>query len=228
VDGFEPPLSFDFKADVIPAPSLWRTVGVQRVYTGHAGGKITINIREADDAEREKRRLDLNESHRTLIGHFRHEIGHYYWEVLVRDRREAEFAPLFGDPHDPPYDQALEQYYANGPAPDWDQRFISAYASMHPWEDFAETFAACLEMIDVLDTARSQGWSLPAPDESDDFDALLVHHQRIGLAVNELNRSMGLIDLLPKVFTPPVVEKMRLIHRVLRESAVAAQEACES
>lgn len=103
-DGFVSGLSFDFKGDSIAPQSLWRTVGTQeRVFTGHAGGKITINIREADTVEREKLRIDLGEGHRTLIGHFRHEIGHYYRDVLVDGHAtyKTEFVRLFGDYENP-------------------------------------------------------------------------------------------------------------------------------
>ena len=50
-----------------------------QVITGHAQGLITIDIAEADDAERECHRQDMAEPYRTLLGHFRHEIGHHYW-----------------------------------------------------------------------------------------------------------------------------------------------------
>ncbi len=88
-DGTDPPLAFDFKADVIPKNNLWRSgSNSEKVYTGHDNGRITINIREADDVEREKLRVEMDEAQRTLIGHFRHEIGHYYWDMLVKGQRE--------------------------------------------------------------------------------------------------------------------------------------------
>ena len=97
-ENIQPPLSFDFKADIIPPEGLWRTMSFERIYTGYENGKITFNIREADALEREKLRVDMHEAHRTLAGHFRHEIGHYYWQMLVRGHRELEFKALFGDP----------------------------------------------------------------------------------------------------------------------------------
>lgn len=215
-DDVELPLAFDFKADLIPADDFWRSAGDgERVYTGHANGRITINIREADDVEREKLRVDLGEAHRTLIGHFRHEIGHYYWDRLVRGRREPEFKAVFGDHENPPYSQALDAYYSSGPPPDWPQHFVTAYASMHPWEDFAETWARYLAMVSALDTARHAGFSSAEPT-SDDVHALVLRYQRLGVALNEINRSMGLPDFLPHVFVPAVVEKLKYVGRLIQ------------
>ena len=149
-----PNLSFDFKADIQHPNNEWRKGGAgEIVYTGHAEGKITINLREADDAAREALRVEFHEAHRTLIGHFHHEIGHYYWQMLVQDQREPEYIRVFGDHNSPPYAEAMAAYYQNGPREGWPGSFISAYASAHPWEDFAETFALYLDMISVLDTA---------------------------------------------------------------------------
>jgi hypothetical protein len=216
-DGFSPPLAFDFKADVLPATHLWRTMGpAERVYTGHAHGKITLNIREADDVEREKLRADFGEAHRTLIGHFRHEIGHYYWELLVSQRGEGDFQRTFGDDQHPPYAAALEQYYQNGPPPDWQQQYVSAYASMHPWEDFAEIFATYLAMVCVLDTARHMGINGALASPAADLDQMVTHYQRLGTVMNEMNRAMGLIDLVPQVFVSPVLDKLRYLHTLVR------------
>ncbi len=225
--GFDPPLAFDFKADTIPTNEFWRTMGEQeRVYTGHADGKITINIREADPAERESLRVDLNEAHRTLIGHFRHEVGHYYWDLLVKGKREADSVRVFGDHHNPTYSESLDRHYREGAPADWQQNYISAYATMHPWEDFAETFAAYLEMTSVLHTANSVGLG-PVPDvRTADLDEMVEAKRKVGVALNEMNRTMGLLDFYPKLLVPPVVEKMRFIHKLVRgNSAVANQVA---
>ena len=217
-EGFAPPLSFDFKGDGVPKAGLWRTMGdEERVYTGHAGGKITINIREADDAEREKLRVDLGEAQRTLIGHFRHEIGHYFWELLIRGRREDEFKRIFGDFENPSYDDALERHYRDGPPADWQTRFVSAYATMHPWEDWAETFAHYLDMASVLETAANI--KLIPPVAWDDFDTMLAYFRRLGIVVNELNRTMGLIDFVPEVITEAVEGKLRAVHAIVRAAA---------
>ena len=212
-DGFAPPLSFDFKADVIPCDDFWRRMGAEeRVYTGHANGKITINIREADEVERERLRVDMGEAHRTLIGHFRHEIGHYYWEVLVKGRHDTEFTAVFGDPFNPDYAAAMDTYYRNGPPAGWANQFVSAYAAMHPWEDWAETFAMYLDMVSGLETAVQIGF-VPDPwFKADDMDWMVSRFQRLGIGLNEMSRTMGLLDMVPEVMVQPVVEKMRLVH----------------
>lgn len=225
--GFDPPLAFDFKADSIPSNEFWRAMGKEeRVYTGHADGKITINIREADPAERESIRVELDEAHRTLIGHFRHEIGHYYWDLLVKGKRENDSVRIFGDHENPTYAEALDLHYKEGAPADWQQNFISAYATMHPWEDFAETFAAYLELTSVLYTANSVGLG-PLPDvRTDNFYNLVEAKRRLGIAMNEMNRTMGLIDFYPKLLVPPVVEKMRFVHELVRaSSSVSGQVA---
>lgn len=218
-DGFEPPLRFDFKAELIRDRASWNAKGpVEPVLTGHASGRITINLAEADDAERERRRVAMNEHHRTLVGHFRHEIGHYYWEALVKGRRDQAFHALFGDHEDPPYGEALERYYRDGPAPDWRQRYISAYASMHPWEDFAETFAAYLDLVAVMETACHWGMADVDPCTAE-FDTLLSAYAATGLALNEINREMGLLDTVPEIFTPAVRRKLAFVHELVRGAA---------
>jgi hypothetical protein len=216
-DGIRPPLAFDFKADAIPAGNFWRSNGAaEKVYTGHNEGHITINIREADNVEREKLRVDLGEAHRTLIGHFRHEIGHYYWDLLVKGRREDESRAVFGDHDHPTYDEALEKYYRDGAPADWPERFISAYSTMHPWEDFAETWAAYLDMVSGLDTAQHIGLGGETDPVHADLDAMILRYQSLGIALNEMNRSMGLLDIVPDVFVAPVVEKLRFIHDLVQ------------
>jgi hypothetical protein len=218
-DGVTPGLSFDFMADATGTARRWLALGVdERVYTGHADGKITINLREADPVEREKARVALAESQRTVIGHFRHEIGHYYYQMLVRGRRDAEFLEGFGDPDQPPYGPALDRYYLEGPRPDWRQQFLSAYASAHPWEDFAETFATYLDMASVLDTALHLGFADGIDPTAAGLDDLATRYRRLGVLMNELNRALGLIDLVPEVLAPRAVDKLRFVHRLVRES----------
>ncbi len=201
-----PRLVFHFKADEeLP------------VYTGHAGGVITININEADDVERERTRVAFGEPHRTLVGHFRHELGHYYWEMLVRGRCEGAFRDLFGDERNPHYEDAKVRYYMYGPPPDWQGRFISAYASMHPWEDFAETFGAYLDMVAILDTASS----LPGEQlRNIECVKMLAAYQQVGILVNELNREMGIQDLVPEVFCGNVIDKLTFVHRLIAKSSL--------
>ncbi len=221
-DGFEPPLSFDFKADVIPSADFWRTMGTrERVYTGHENGHITINIREADEVERERLRVDMGEAHRTLIGHFRHEIGHYYWEVFIKGRRESDFAAVFGDPDHPDYATALDNYYCNGPRVDWAESYASAYASMHPWEDWAETFALYLDMVSALETAVQIGFLAEPWFKEDDMDWMVNRYQRLGIGLNEMSRTLGLLDMVPEIMVAPMVEKLHFVHGVCLDARSA-------
>ena len=131
-----------------------------RVLTGHASGLITLNVEEADDARREQIRHQLHEPYRTLLGHFRHEVGHYYWDRLITGTEwEEPFRALFGDER-ADYAGALKANYESGPPADWRDRHISAYASSHPWEDWAETWAHYLHMVDALETAFASGLTL--------------------------------------------------------------------
>ena len=219
-DHVDPPLRFDFKADVTHKPRWWWSMGKEeRVYTGHASGKITINVLEADTVEREKARVLFQEAHRTVIGHFRHEIAHYYWEMLVKGPDEAAFKSVFGDHNAPGYTDAQQRYYKDGPLPSWQTHFISAYATMHPWEDFAETFATYLDMVSVLDTAGNMGIKESANPMADEFSVLLECYIRLGVVFNELNRSMGLTDLVPEVIGPPIVAKLHYVHRLIRAAS---------
>ncbi len=219
-DGVRLPLSFDFKADPDPAVAYWQPMAdKQQIFTGHAHGKITIKLREAEPAEREKLRVEFQEAHRTIIGHFRHEISHYYWEMLVQGVCENAFTSVFGDHNYPPYADALQRYYQQGPPADWADRFVSAYASSHPWEDFAETFATYLDVVSVLDTADNLRLGSGVDPRTAELDAMLVRYRRIGLVLNEMNRDMGLKDLVPEVLGAAVVQKMRFIHDLVRGAA---------
>ncbi|ALI97794.1 zinc-binding metallopeptidase family protein [Rufibacter tibetensis] len=219
---FELPLSFDFKEDVEASPVLgW--IGLEKgekVFTGHADGKITINLSEADPVEREKLRVSFGETHRTLIGHFRHEIGHYYWQLLIQDKDEEAYKAVFGDHENPTYSEAMDHYYKNGPKPYWRNSYISAYATMHSWEDFAETWGTYLDMMAVLDTADNQDLlDLPSENLVDpQLEEMLLRYADLSLKVNEVNRSLGLPDLLPETFSAPVVEKLTYIHRLIQRN----------
>lgn len=184
-----------------------------RVFTGHAGGLITINIIEADDAAREAMRQQMNEASRTLLGHFRHEIGHYYWDRLIRDDdRLDSFRALFGDER-VDYQAALKRHYRDGPPGDWQQRFISGYATAHPWEDWAECWGHYLQITDALETAHALDMGVARPR---DFDELIRTWTRVSISVNLMNRSMGLRDAYPFVLNDPVIEKLRYIHELIR------------
>jgi hypothetical protein len=207
-------------------------LATEKVFTGHNDGLITINVAEADAPFREKTRLELGETYRTLLGHFRHEIGHYYWDRLIkRGDHQAGFRELFGD-ESADYAEAVQAHYQRGAPGDWPTRFVSSYASMHPWEDWAESWAHYLHMVDTLETARSFGLALPPKPEGgarrpesqtrrldfDDFDDLMGAWVPLTVAMNSLNRSMGLPDLYPFVLSTPAVAKLRFVHEVI-ESA---------
>jgi hypothetical protein len=186
------------------------------VTTGHADGVVTLDVDESDDAHREALRERLGEPYRTVLGHFRHEIAHYYWPLLVPDGPARErFRALFGDERED-YGAALERHYESGPPFDWSERFVSAYATMHAWEDWAETFAHYLHIWDTLQTAGAFGVNVrgggdPAPDGGD-FQALLEDWLPLTYALNALSRSMGRDDLYPFVLPAPVVEKLAFVH----------------
>ena len=212
-------LSFHFKDDEKSPKAFWRSIGKkERVFTGHDNGKITIHVREADTVTREKLRVDLGEGHRTLIGHFRHEIGHYYWDLLIGPNEEMlrGFVGLFGD-HNADYAEALDRYYKEGASANWQNGFISAYATMHPWEDWAETFAFYLNVVDVMETVNcSELIQMPVPG---DFKGLIDLYARFGILMNELNRAMGLIDFLPAVIPPAVLDKLEFVHAVVEKAS---------
>jgi hypothetical protein len=185
------------------------------VTTGHADGVITLDVAESDDAHREALREQLGEPYRTVLGHFRHEVGHYYWPLLVAVPSARERCrELFGDEREA-YGAALERHYETGPPADWSRRFVSAYATMHPWEDWAETFAHYLHIWDTLQTAGAYGVHVggaqPAHD-ADGFRALLDDWLPLTYALNALSRSMGRDDLYPFVLPAPVVDKLAFVH----------------
>jgi hypothetical protein len=210
-------LAFQFLADV--------ATGASSVMTGHVDGVITINLGEADDAERERRRHQMGELYRTLLGHFRHEIGHYYWDRLIAGTPHLEeFRRIFGDERRD-YDQALHDYYAHGAPADWSEHFISAYASAHPWEDFAETWAHYFHMIDTLETAhvaglavnpklpQSPGAVFDVHPRNSSMNSLVEAWLALTFAVNSINRSMGLRDLYPFVLGPLAVAKLTFVQQ---------------
>jgi hypothetical protein len=193
------------------------------VVTGHADGVITLDLAEGDDVHREWLRVSMDEPYRTLLGHLRHEIGHYYYMVLVRtDPIRAEFERLFGDP-DADYQAAVDRHYAQGPPADWQETYVSAYATMHPAEDWAETFAHYLHIRDTLDTATAFGFS--AADAAivdrypgtDGFDRLIELWLPLAWSLNMINRSMGHPDLYPFVLPPAALEKIGFVHRLVTQ-----------
>lgn len=193
----------------------------QNVITGHADGVITLDLAEGDDVHREQLRVSMDEPYRTLIGHFRHEIGHFYQMVLVGDGpNRARYEELFGDP-DADYQAALDRHYNDGPPAGWEQDYVSSYATMHPAEDWAETFAHYLHIRDTLDTAAAFALA-PAGATLDadlpgkvGFDRIIEWWFPLTWALNQINRSMGHADLYPFVLPQPVLDKMEFIHELV-------------
>jgi hypothetical protein len=197
------------------------------VTTGYLNGVITLDLAESDDAHREDRRRAMDEPYRTVLGHLRHEVGHYYGELLaLAPGRRAQFRSLFGDERDS-YGAALERHYAVGAPLDWRDRFVSAYASMHPLEDFAEVFAHFLHITDTLQTAAAYGVMLPAGLPVRDPRALaaastadVISSAWIPLAkgLNQINRSMGRPDLYPFVLGPAVIAKLAFVAQLVADA----------
>ena len=214
-------LRFNFLGDAPGSPP---------VLTGHEHGLITVNILEADDPEREARRVSLHEPFRTLLGHFRHEASHYLWDRLVdRTPWVEKFRASFGD-ETADYTSSLQRHYQQGPPPGWQDNYVSGYASSHPWEDWAETCAHYLHMMDAIETAdacglvlqpRQQGNGATPPPmsvmggERASFDGIIDTWRPMTCALNSLTRGMGLPDLYPFVLSAVVGEKMRLVHEIL-------------
>ncbi|MBJ7533708.1 putative zinc-binding peptidase [Rhodomicrobium vannielii ATCC 17100] len=232
-------IAFDFLA---PPPG---EDGQGKILTGHDNGEITLNVIEAEDAVREKIRENMHEPYRTLLGHFRHEIAHYYFERLVKGQPGyAQFLATFGD-ETADYGEALKKHYANGAPPDWRDNHITSYASAHPHEDWAETFAHYLHMVDTLETAYAFGLHVrPRAGQDDslaasvsfdpytrkDFEAIIDAWLPVTFAVNSINRSMGIDDLYPFVISPAVIEKLRVVHAIVRSNgakAASVKEAAE-
>jgi hypothetical protein len=217
-------LAFDFLEDPPPGSPA------PPVLTGHQEGVITVSVAEADEAERLKRRQQLNEPYRTLLGHFRHEIGHYYWARLIRySPRLEDFRALFGDER-ASYDAALHQHYQGTPRVlQWQGDYVSAYATMHPWEDWAETWAHYLHMADTLETAAACGISLSpkrndeptlttVPDPADGpvaFERMMEDWGAITYVLNNLNRGLGSGDAYPFVLAARSVDKLRFVHETI-------------
>lgn len=216
-------LAFDVLADLPGGP---------KAMTGHEDGVITLALSEADDAERERRRTSMGEPYRTLLGHYRHETAHHYWDILVRDGGRLDACrAVFGDDRRD-YGEALQAYYKGGPAPDWQNAFVSAYATAHPWEDFAETWAHYLHIVDTLEMAAAFGMRLQLkvnralgaeidvdPYRARDIGALIEDWLPLTYAANSLNRCMGAADLYPFVLSAPAIVKLGFIHDLVQGRA---------
>ncbi len=226
-------LAFAFLQDQTEDPFGNELTVKQWVTTGHANGLITINLNEANHSTRMEMREKMGERYRTLLGHFRHESGHFYWDRLIANsNRLEEFRRLFGDER-LDYVMALKNYYENGPAQNWQNVWISAYATMHPWEDWAETWAHYLHMVDTLETANEFEFSVSgnlianpigSTEKIDnDYTATSFTHLfndwcQLTKVLNGLNRSMGHEDAYPFVISLSALDKLRFVHEVIMEN----------
>ena len=215
-------LAFDFLYD----PSAEQGYAPQ-TYTGHDSGLITLNLIEADDVARERMRREMGEPYRTLVGHFRHEVGHHYWQRLVENTPDHEpFRALFGDER-ADYGAAIQAHYGAAAPTGWEDDFVSSYATVHPWEDFAETFAHFLHIVDTLATMAGFGTRLDPPPGADgsavavDFDPYTADTAMLAgrwipfaFALNAVNRSMGQPDLYPFRLAPGIALKLDFINRL--------------
>ncbi|MEP7375076.1 MAG: putative zinc-binding peptidase [Chitinophagaceae bacterium] len=218
-------IAFDFLADENKKDG-------KPLLTGHDHGLITLNIDEADDAVREMARNQMDEVYRTVLGHFRHEIGHYYWDQLIKNSNRLQlFRNLFGD-ETTDYTEALKQHYSKPASDAWRQQFISAYAGAHPWEDWAETWAHYMHIVDTMETAYSFGMTLnprSADAENDmsarlnidpyatkSIDDIIERWIPLSFVMNSLNRAMGIKDSYPFVINEAVKEKLSFIHETIR------------
>jgi hypothetical protein len=205
------------------------------VTTGHADGVITLDLEETDPARRERMRVRLGEPYRTVLGHLRHEIAHYYQPILAGSGTpaEARCRELFGDERED-YQQAMDRYYETGPPTGWEQRFVSAYATMHPWEDWAETFAHYLHICATLQSAAAYGVRVDGPsipladsaplhseptDTAADVSAMLEAWIPMTYALNAISRSMGALELYPFILTAEIAAKLALIDALVKHVA---------
>ena len=244
-------LSFEFITDRDAEDHFQSSLpGHEPVFTGHDSGNIVINIAEADEVARTAVKISLAENYRTLLGHFRHEIGHYFWDRLVApDADELDsYRTLFGDERED-YQVSLDRHYNDGPPANWPDNFISAYATMHPWEDWAETWAHYIHNIDTLETAQAFGFTLKTPAKSGKnktkniaidklelpqdvresyfwmaketpIETIIDTWTGFSVGLNALNRSMGLDDAYPFVLTPSIRSKLAFVHELLKKAAL--------
>lgn len=211
---------------------------LEPVMTGHADGTITLDLAESDDARRAARQEQLGEPYRTLVGHFRHELGHHYQSLLLDSPDKWDYCrQIFGDDRES-YQDALDNHYAAGPPKDWQNAYVSAYATMHPWEDWAETFAHYLHIRSTLETAADFGIRVAGPKAVRDveptpelashpsdsytfgsFDPIIDDWIPLSIALNQLNRAMGKPDAYPFALSQPAIDKLTFMHLLIRDHA---------
>ncbi|TRW96953.1 hypothetical protein FNJ84_12650 [Paracoccus sp. M683] len=188
----------------------------EQITMGHLAGEITINVTEADALIRLQRRQELGEQYRSMVGHFRHELAHFFFDRLApKAGFLAAFRDCFGDER-ADYSAALQRYYQSPPVSSHD--FITPYARSHPHEDWAETVAHLLHLVDFTDSFVSTGLTMPgvptgfAPYAETDTDRLLDIATRVAIAINDINRALDNEDLYPFVLTPPIRRKIGFAH----------------
>jgi hypothetical protein len=200
------------------------------VVTGHNNGVITIDLAESLELYRERLRIKLREPYRTMLGHFRHEVGHYYEMLLVQNTPLIDDTrAMFGDDRED-YQAALQRHYHGHAPANWQHDFISEYATAHPWEDFAETWAHYLHITGTLATIADSGlvveadrvkWDLPNNIDARESYAdatvedIMADWLVLSGVLNRVNNSMGRDDLYPFTIYPHVVAKLGFIHRVV-------------
>jgi hypothetical protein len=205
---------------------------LDKAMTGHSNGVITLDLREADGVERERRRHLLDEPYRTLLGHLRHESGHFFWQLIIAERNKTdEFRKMFGD-EQADYQAALQTHYDQGAPADWSEHFVSAYASAHPWEDWAETWAHYLHLVAAVDTALAEKM-VPEPARKKpgffgrkrsfdpyremSFEQLLQTWLPLSVGMNSLSRALGHPDFYPFAIAKAVESKLAFIHNAVRD-----------
>lgn len=197
------------------------------VMMGHANGIITINVTEADELIRLQRQHQLREQYRSMVGHLRHEIAHF---LFTRLSAQPDFLPafreIFGDER-ADYGAALQAHYANPQLPKGD--YITDYATAHPHEDWAETTAHLLHMVDFTDSFVNAGLSMSglppdyAPYQDGNAEHLLTITTDVAIAINDINRALDNSDLYPFVLTPRIREKLTFVHDWITDHALPAQ-----
>ena len=213
--------------------------------TGHADGLITLDLAESDDARRVARREQLAEPYRTVLGHLRHEIGHFYWPLVAECLADDELArarELFGDERDD-YDAALERHYAAGPPPAWEDaprqrlRDHAPRPRTGPRRSPTTSTSATASRPRAPTGSASSGRRTPRPPGSstssarrpragdDDFEHLLGDWLPLTYALNALTRSIGRSDLYPFVLSPRVIEKLAFVHGAVQKLTSAARDA---
>ncbi|WP_144720900.1 zinc-binding metallopeptidase family protein [Agrococcus jejuensis] len=203
--GVDAPLRFDMLSSVDDDVTI-----------GHANGVITMDLAEGEDSHRERMRARLAEPYRTMLGHFRHESGHYVeWQLVESTPRIEEARTLFGDERDD-YQASIDRHYEEGPPDGWRERYLSAYATMHPYEDFAECWAHVLHATDALETAVAFDLIPPLDPEAAFRDVLLDRWLPFATAMNVVQRSLGQGDAYPFTLPRDVVDKLAFAASVRR------------